>query len=201
MNETLAHRLAYLRIAFVGMLGYMLLEWLRTALHVSTVTAWATAGLISLAGLSWGARDFAAARRALRTARSMRSRVGASRAPTKGWRFDETESFVVGKDVLEFIPAARPVLERALLEIQEDPLDTPREVVEGEVAFVKRLQPPRTNGAVPGMLLGYKAVRRDRKIRQLVLARAADASSALAAGTYVALEHVMAVANRRARER
>lgn len=97
------------------------------------------------------------------------------------WRFDETaisESWVVAADVQQFMPVARPALERAILEIQANPLASPRTVVRGEVIHIKRI--PAVIGediAFPALLLAYAAKKRDRLIRLLSLCRAADAAS------------------------
>jgi hypothetical protein len=126
---------------------------------------------------------------------------------TTTWRFDETDvgSMLFDEDVRPFLPAVAPALERALVEILENPLANPRAVVRGEVVYIKRLNPSLVSAeVVPALLLAYTAVHRERLIRKLALCRAADvAPDGIASSDeqiYRALERVVETVIRRAHQ-
>ncbi len=96
----------------------------------------------------------------------------------RNWRFDERtlgQFWFVDDDVQQFMHVARPLLERAFLEILADPLASPRTVVRGEVIHIKRLPSfVIEERLVPPLLLAYTVKKRDRLIGMQSLCRAAD---------------------------
>ncbi len=125
---------------------------------------------------------------------------------TTAWRFDETDigSMLFDEDVRPFLPAVTPALERALVEILENPFANPRAVVRGEVVYIKHLNPSLVSSeVVPALLLAYTAVQRERLIKKLAVCRAADVAPDGIASTdqqiYRALERVVETVIRRAR--
>lgn len=122
------------------------------------------------------------------------------------WRFDDTDPANVwfDEDVRPFLPAVKPALERALIEILDNPLVNPRAVVRGEVVYIKRLNPSLVNAEiVPALLVAYTADQREHLIRKLALCRAADVAPDGLASTdrqiHQALERMVETAIRRAR--
>jgi hypothetical protein len=124
------------------------------------------------------------------------------------WRFDNEDpaSECFEEDVLRFLPAVKPALERALVDIQDDPLSNERELVRGEVIYIKRLDASLTdNEIVPALLLGYTVSQRQKLIRKLLLCRVAEVTPN---GTdtkdkeiYEALRRVLDIALARAKNR
>ena len=126
---------------------------------------------------------------------------------TTTWRFDETDigSMLFDEDVRPFLPAVTPALERALVEILENPLGNPRAVVRGEVVYIKHLNPSLVSSeVVPALLLAYTTLHRERLIRKLAVCRAADVAPDGIASTdeqiYRALERVVETVIRRAQQ-
>ena len=122
-----------------------------------------------------------------------------------GWRFDDTDvgNMWFDEDVMPFLPAVEPALQRALIDILENPLASPLAVVRGEVVYIKHLDPALVSAeVVPALLLAYRVIQRDRLIRKLALCRAADVAPNGTASTddqiYRALERVVEAALRRA---
>lgn len=120
------------------------------------------------------------------------------------WRFDDLDpgKLWFDEDVRQFLPAVRPALERALVEILENPLASPRAVIRGEVVYIKRLNPSLVaTEVIPALLLAYTAVQREHVIRKLALCRAADVAPEGIASTdeqiYRALERIVETARRR----
>ena len=122
------------------------------------------------------------------------------------WRFDDRDPGGLGfdEDVEPFLPTVVPALERALLEILDDPLANPRAVVHGQVVYIKRINPSLVSTqVVPALLLAYTASQRDHLIRKLALCRAADVAPSGLGSTddeiYRALRGLVDAAIRRAR--
>ena len=124
------------------------------------------------------------------------------------WRFAEADNSNAWfeEDVQSFLPSVLPAVERALIEILENPLGNPQAVIRGEVVYIKRLNPALVNGeVVPALLLAYTASHRDRLIRKLALCRAADVAPDGIASTddeiLRALQRLVDTAIRRAQRR
>ena len=125
---------------------------------------------------------------------------------TSAWRFDDMDpgSMWFDEDIRPFLPVVAPALERALVEILENPLVNPRAVVRGEVVYIKHLNPALVSTeVVPALLLAYTTALRERLIRKLALCRAAEVAPDGPASTdeqiYQALERVVETAMRRTR--
>jgi hypothetical protein len=122
------------------------------------------------------------------------------------WRFEDPAGAWFEEDVERYAPAVRPVLERALLEILDDPLASPRAVVRGDIVYIKRLQSFLTpDEVVPALLLVYTVARAERLIRKLALFRAAEVAPTGGRSTdrqiYAALERMVETAIKRAKRR
>jgi len=123
------------------------------------------------------------------------------------WRFDDLNvaSMWFDADVQRLLPAVAPEVERALVEILDNPLASPRAVIGGEMVYIKRINAALTsNVVVPALLLAYTASQRDHLIRKLALCRAAEVAPDGAASSdeqiYRALERLVEAALRRARD-
>jgi len=121
-----------------------------------------------------------------------------------GWRFDDPANVVIDRNAEQLMPLVRPDLERALLDILDNPLANPREVVRGEVVYIKRLHPSTVGSVlIPALLLAYTAVQRERLIRIRSLAIGGDPTGQLSGligdgQTDAALERLVATARQRA---
>jgi hypothetical protein len=92
------------------------------------------------------------------------------------WRFDDNDpgEIVFAEDVKKFAPFVRAAVERALIDILEDPLAKQYlEMVNGEVFYVSVMQPSLDGGEViPTLLIIYTASRKEKRVRKVGLHRA-----------------------------
>ena len=178
---------AYAVTALVGVAGYGIWQAAVSFAHVVRSTEWTIAIVCFVAALAWAGTQLVRSHRAaispsqallaLEQSREVLRRV-VPLSTTAGWRFaDEPSQFVLDPVVEKLVPHIRPALERALLDILENPLGNSREVVRGELVYIKRIRPSVTSVLVPALLLAYTATQRERliRLRSLAAGREADA--------------------------
>lgn len=210
-------RFDFLFTALVGMVGFAVWQSAFAAAGVSRRTEWAVAVLLAIAGGTVAivqlvrvrssvahidGRSGAVATIAATIERDQAIRRVVVPIRGSGWRFDDPANVVIDRSAEQLIPLVRPDLERALLDILDNPLVNPREVVRGEVVYIKRLHPSTVGSVlIPALLLAYTAVQRERLIRIRSLAIGGDPKLSGLVGdgrTDAALERLVATARQRA---
>ena len=88
-----------------------------------------------------------------------------------GWRFDVAPAVIFDVDEEQLAVALRPVLERALVEVLENPLGNPLAVEGAEPVRIKPLPPVLVGERQVPLLLAY--AHRERLIQKLIVAPAA----------------------------
>jgi hypothetical protein len=185
-------RFSSLSAALVAMTGYVAWQLVMRALGANGATAWFIAAVLALGGIAWVAPHILRAWplqvpiAAPMPTSPLRGEFSDIRRrlllPTQqiGWRFDESPKVIVDPEVEHFASFVQPELERALLDILENPFGNPPAVMKGEVVRIERLHPSVAD--VPPLLLAYTTNRREHSIPTLALGPAAEVIPELAAG-------------------
>jgi hypothetical protein len=171
--------LSYLPTVLAALTAGILWQIMVTATGVSRSTTWVIAFVLVIGGIVGGAGALLVRARPLSRPMTVPARVAPLVPRAAGWRFDEAAPIVADPFVDVVIREGRPAIERALLEVFENPLASPREVTNGEVVYIQRVDagkpPNESTPPTPALLLGYAATQRDRVIRILGVSRAANA--------------------------
>jgi hypothetical protein len=125
------------------------------------------------------------------------------------WRFDENDPGEVtfNKEVEEFGAAVRPAVERALIQILEDPLANQfLELFEGDLYYVSVVQPSlQGDEVIPALLIIYSAKKSEWLVRKVAIHPAREFAPKRdeldEKELQAALRRAIRIARRRARER